>query len=219
MSVPFSDLRVAAYCPRKLYYRRNEPDRGPPASVADRRELAFRYEELLDAADSALESLPIDVPPAVYRRRLRTLRQRCDDWDALVDPTARNVALSGRDCHGIVHKLVDKPLRPSIVSPGDPPDNGVWEPHAVQAVAAAKALAWERKQQVDEVLFEYPAHGVVRTVSLSVRQKAAYRGALRAAREIDGPPSRTDNTAKCSPCEYSDQCGVRTRSLRSLLGD
>mgnify|MGYP000536634911 CR=1 FL=1 len=36
------------------------------------------------------------------------------------------------------------PPTPTIVSPGDPPDAGVWKPHSVQAVAAAKALAWER---------------------------------------------------------------------------
>lgn len=218
MSVPFSDLRVAAYCPRKLYYRRQEPDRSPPSIVSERRGLAFRYEDLLDASDERLEAAPIEVPPAVYRRRLHTLQADREDWETIADPTARNRALSGRDCHGIVHKLLEDPLRPSIVSPGDPPDNGVWEPHAVQAVAAAKALAWERERPIESAVVEYPAYGVVRDVSLSVRRKAAYRAALRAVRDLDGPPGRLDNQAKCSPCEYVDQCGVRTRTLRSLLG-
>lgn len=218
MSVPFSDLRVAAYCPRKLYYRRQEPDRSPPDAVADRRALAFEYPELLDADDDSLTARPIDVPPAVYRRRLRALRRERDDWETIADPVERNVPLSGRECHGIVHKLLVDPPRPAIVSPGDPPDDGVWKPHAVQAVAAAKALAWERERPIESAVVEYPAHGVVRTVSLSVRRKAAYRAALRAARELDGPPGRIDNRSKCAACEYGDQCGVRTRTLRSLLG-
>lgn len=219
MSVPFSDLRVAAYCPRKLYYRRNEPDRSPPESVCKRRSLAFQYDALLDLDPQQLAPRPIDVPPHVYQRRLRRLKKHREDWDTIVTPEARNVPVSGRECHGIVHKVLADPPRPAIVSPGDPPENGVWEPHAVQAVAAAKALAWEREQQVDQAVVEYPAHGVVRTVSLSVRQKAAYRNALRSAQSVDGPPSRIDNSSKCAACEYSDQCGVKTRSLRSLLGD
>lgn len=219
MTCAFSDLRVAAYCPRKLYYRRREPNRDPPAIVSERRALAFRYPELVDADDATLRELPIEVEPSVYRRRLRNARDRLEEWDALTAPDARNVALSGRECHGIAHKVLGDPLRPVIVSPGDPPNCGVWEPHSVQAVAAAKALAWERNRAVDGAFVEYPAHGAIRRVKLTTRRKAAFRDALREVRSLDGPPSRLDEPARCDPCEYRDRCGVRTRTLGSLLGD
>jgi len=219
MAATFSDLRVAAYCPRKLYYRRREPDRSPPAVVADRRDLAFRYPDLLLADDATLRAEPIEVPPGRYRRRLRRARERLACWDEIAAPRARNVLLDGRECRGIAHKLVGDPPRPAIVSPGDPPEAGVWEPHSVQAVAAAKALAWERQRPVESAIVEYPAHGVVRSIDLTTRRKAAFREALRAVESLDGPPSRVEDDAKCEPCEYAGECGVRSRSLKSLLGD
>lgn len=100
---------------------------------------------------------------------------------------------------------------------GEPPDTGVWEPQSVRLVAAAKALSWEREQPVETAVAEYPAYGVVRSVELTTRRTAAYREAVAAAEAIDGPPARTTNRSKCKGCEYSGQCGVRTRSLRSLL--
>jgi len=100
---------------------------------------------------------------------------------------------------------------------GEPPDEGVWEPQTVRLVAAAKALAWERQTTVETAFAEYPAYGVVREVPLTTRRKAAYRSAVRTAESVDGPPSRTDDRAKCDPCDYHDQCGVTTRSMRSLL--
>jgi CRISPR-associated exonuclease Cas4 len=218
MSVTFSDLRVAAYCPRKLYYRRREPDRSPPNIVARRRALADRYEELLDRPTEQLSGLPIGPEPEEFRRTLRTTRSSCPAWEAVVDPIERNVALSGRECHGIVHKVLEEPLRPSVVSPGSPPETGVWEPHSVQAVAAAKALAWERGTPIEQAVVEYPAYGVIREVSLTTRRKAAFRSVLEDVRSLDGPPARIGNRDKCSSCEFSDMCGVRTRTLGSLLG-
>lgn len=213
----FSELRTAAYCPRQLYYHRREGF--DPPDVSERRDLAFRYAELLDADDATLARLPIDVSPAAFRQSLRTASQRFDDWDELVDPETRDTYLRGREAHGIVHKLpgTDPPV-PSLVFVGSPPETGVWEPHSVGAVAAAKALAWERKRPVERAYVEYPTHGVVRSVELTTRRKAVYRRTVRAVESIDGPPPRIDNKEKCSACEYADECGVRTRSLRSLLG-
>jgi CRISPR-associated exonuclease Cas4 len=213
----FRDVETAAYCPRKLYYRRREPEvPDPPEEVAAVRELAFRYEELLED-DDALAAAPVALTPTQYRSRLGRTRATIDDWDSLVDPGAREVHLAGQDCRGVAHKVLEDPPRPSLVFTGDPPRNGVWEPQTVRLVAAAKALAWERERPVETAIAEYPAHGVVREVPLTTRRKATYRSALRTARAIDAPPSRVDNDAKCSPCEYSDECGVRTRSLRSML--
>ncbi|WP_089822385.1 CRISPR-associated protein Cas4 [Halogranum amylolyticum] len=219
--VPFSDLAHAAYCPRQLYYARRDDDRGPPADVAERRSLAFRYRELRDADDATLSELPVNVTPEEYRTALDRLATR-DDFDALCDPADRDVLLTGKDCRGVVHKLLgddaEQPPVPVLVSPGDPPARGVWEPQAVRAVAAAKALSWVRRREVPRAVVEYPTHGVVRTVRLTTRKKAAYRLALRTVRGLDGPPPRLRGSDKCDSCEYRGQCGVKTRSLRSLLG-
>ena len=215
-TVTFGDLSRGAYCPRQLYHARRADDREPPPEATDRIDLAFRYPALRCASDRELREAPIDLHPDDYRRNLARLESR-DDWDDLASPSRTRVLLSGKDCRGIAHKLVGDPAVPTIVSPGSPPEDGTWNHHRVRAVAAAKALAWEQKRAVPRALVEYPAHGVVRTVELTTRAKAAYRSTLRTVRAIDGPPPRV-NDARCEGCEYSGECGTRTRSLRSLLG-
>jgi CRISPR-associated exonuclease Cas4 len=212
----FTELATAAFCPRQLYYRRKHDDGSPPDAVAAVRALAFRYAELLDPA-TALAEEPIAVAPAAYRDTLRTVRDRLDCWDRLVDPAARDVRLAGKDCRGVAHKVIEGPPRPVVVSSGRPPEHGVWAPHSVRATAAAKALAWERETPVDGAIVEYPAHGAVRSIRLTTGRKAAYRSALRTAESLDGPPPRLADETRCRACEYRDECGVRTRSLRSLL--
>ncbi|WP_117593453.1 CRISPR-associated protein Cas4 [Haloprofundus halophilus] len=218
----FTDLSRATYCPRQLYYARRDEDRGPPSEVADVRELAFRYEELVDADDEAIRGLPVAVEPDEYRRALDRLRER-DEWTSLCNPAERDRLLRGRDARGIAHKILpdeseDDPPIPTLVSPGHPPEQGVWKPQKVRAVAAAKALSWEEEREVPRALVEYPAVGAVRTVRLTTRAKAAYRTAVRTVRSMDGPPPRLRGSDKCSSCEYRSRCGVKTRSLRSLLG-
>ncbi|WP_058367133.1 CRISPR-associated protein Cas4 [Haloparvum sedimenti] len=246
--IAFTDLARAAFCPRQLYYvRRNASDaddvgaggaetdderdpRRPPPEARKRMDLAFRYRALPTASDDALRDRPIAVDPPTYRRNLEALADR-DLWDRLVDPDRERAFLSGKDCRGIAHKVlrpaggesdsgesVDEPPVPTIVSPGDPPETGVYEPQAVRAVAAAKALAWEAETEVPRALIEYPGHAVVREVRLTTRKKAAYRRALRTARSIDGPPPRLRGDQKCDACDYREECGTRTRSLASLLG-
>jgi CRISPR-associated exonuclease Cas4 len=215
----FREVETAAYCPRKLYYRRRRSREEPPDRVERRRELAFRYESLL-ADEGMLREAPIAVTPTQFRSRLGAAKARLadSDWQALVEPDERDVLLAGRECRGIAHKLLAEDPTVSLVFAGDPPEQGVWRPQSVRLVAAAKALAWERETTVERAFAEYPAHGVVREVALTTRRKAAYREAVRTADAIDGPPARVDNDAKCAPCEFSDECGTRTRSLRSLLG-
>lgn len=221
--IPFSDLRTAAYCPRKCYYRRkqDQDDREPPPAVESIRALATRYDELLEAPAEGLEEEPIAVPPTRYRETLAATRDRlavADEWTRLCDPNDRDVLLTGRHCRGIVHKVLAEPLEPVLVSAGEPPDQGVWESQSVHAVAAAKALAWEHETAIDRAWLEYPAYGVVRSLELTTRRKARYRRALRTVWELDGPPARTTNRSKCDSCEFAAECGVRTRTLRSLLG-
>ncbi len=213
----FRDVETAAYCPRKLYYRRRDGPPDVPERVGDVRALAFEYDRLLDD-DAALLAAPTAVPPGEYRERLRSARDRLDAWPELVDPPRRDVRLSGRDCRGIAHKVLGSPEpAPTLAFTGEPPDQGVWEPQSVRLVAAAKALSWEREETVDHGYAEYPAYGRIRRVELTTRRKGAYRSAVRTADGIDGPPPRLRGSAKCEPCEYRERCGVRTRSLRSLL--
>ncbi|MFB6075269.1 MAG: hypothetical protein ABEJ89_09670 [Haloarculaceae archaeon] len=213
----FRDIETAAYCPRKLYYRRRDGPPDVPDEVGDVRALAFEYERLL-TDDAALLAAPVAVSPGAYRDRLRATRERLDAWPALVDPPARSVRLEGRECRGVAHKVLEDPApAPSLVFAGRPPEQGVWEPQSVRLVAAAKALSWERERPVETAYAEYPAHGRVRRVELTTRRRGAYREAVRTADSVDGPPARLTDDAKCAPCEYRDACGVRTRSLRSLL--
>lgn len=221
--VAFSALARAAYCPRQLYYHRREREAGdaapgPPEAARERVALAFRYPALRRADDAALAAAPVDPPPDAYRAALDRLAER-DDWAGLCDPAARRVLLAGRDCRGVAHKLLPgDPPTPTLVSPGDPPERGVWGPQRVRAVAAALALAWERERPVERALVEYPAHGVVRRVRLTTRNRAIYRRTLRTVRQMDGPPPRLDDDARCAACDYRADCGVGSRSLRSLLG-
>lgn len=212
----FTDLATAAYCPRKLYYKRIRNDLDPPEDIAPIRNLAYRYEELLDF-ETDLTVEPIEIAPSEYRSNLASVKTNFDRWEELSAPPETRVFLSGKDARGIAHKLLSDPDAPAIVSPGRPPRQGVWEPHGVWATAAAKALAWERKAPIERAYVEYPAYGVVRTVTLTTRRKAAYRKALRIADSIDGPPPRLRNDARCGSCEYRDECGTKTRSLRSRL--
>ena len=213
----FSDLSRAAYCPRQLYYARRDDDREPPPEAKAIQDLAHRYDDLREADDQTLRELPIDCSPAEYRAALSRLSQR-DDWEQLCNPVETAYAVEGKDCHGRIHKLLagDPPV-PTVVSPGTPPEEGVWKPHSVRAVAVANALAWERKREITRGLVEYPAVGIVRDVKLTCRRTAEYRQTLRTVRSMDGPPPRV-NDSRCDSCEYRTECGVKTRSLKSMLG-
>lgn len=222
----FSDLRTAAYCPRQLWYAR-QTDRSPPDSVAAVRDLATRYDDALANPDGVDADAPgsldddlLEVPVAAWLERVRGVREREPRFADLCDPAGVDVFLSGRECHGVASKVLPGPPIPSLVSPGRPPEQGVWEPHAVWAVAAAKALAWERERRVDEAIVEYPRYGVVRRVRLTTRKKAAYRRAIRTVRELDALPPRLEDTSKCASCRFAEECGVKTGTLRSrLAGD
>jgi CRISPR-associated exonuclease Cas4 len=223
-TVPVSDLARAAYCPRQLYYARRDDDRGPPASVESVRNLAFEYEALREAADSRLRDRPIAVPPGTFRSNLDRVADR-DIYDRLVDPAGRGVLLHGRDCRGVAHKLLgaggkagESPPVPTLISVGEPPPRGVWEPQRVRAVGLALALAWERGREIPRAIVEYPRHGVVRTVRLTTRNKSAYRRTLWTVRSMNGVPGRIDDESKCDACEYRERCGTRTRSLKTMLG-
>ena len=215
-SVPLSDFAIAAYCPRKLHYVRQE-DRSPPAVAERARELSRSYPDLLRASDAALASKELAVPPPAYRDALARSRSRLDAWDAIVSPAETEVFVRGKAVHGRLDKVLAEPLAAVLVSPGTPPESGVWEPQSVRAVGAAKALSWREETPVETAFVEYPLHGVVRRIAVSTRRVADYRRTLRTVRALDGPPPRLHDAARCEPCEYAETCGVETRSLRSML--
>ena len=245
----FRAVETAAYCPRKLYYRKRSPAEETPEAVTRLRDLASAYETVL-ADERALQSAPIEVTPTQFRTQIGRARARLttEEWNALCTPVARDILLTGRECRGRIHKLLhidtdasdstpdaqerttletdedafdlsdSERLSLSLVFAGRPPETGVWHAQSVRLMAAAKALSWECQTQIKRVFVEYPAYGVIREIAVDARRTAAYREAVRIADALDGPPGRTNNRKKCSPCEFQPQCGVRTRSLRSLLG-
>lgn len=215
--VTFGDMATATYCPRKLYYARRADDRSPPERAAAARRLAGQYPDLLVTSDTALQTFDLAVPPESFRANLERAAARYERWPDIVAPAETDVIVTGRDCRGHIHKVLADPAAPVLVSPGRPPDQGVWAPQGVRAVAAAKALSWREQRQVDHAFVEYPFHGVIRQVALTTRRVAAYRRILRTVRSLDGPPPRIHDDAKCGACDYRASCGVQTRSLRSLL--
>lgn len=215
----FRDVEAAAYCPRKLYYRRRSPDEEEaPAIVGEQRQLAYEYDTLIND-EQALRAAPIEITPTQFRSRVGCARAQLGRWDELVEPAGRAVFLEGRECRGIAHKILDSPPSASIVFAGKPPETGIWRPQSVRLIAAAKALSWERETTVETVYAEYPAYGCIRAIEVDARRTAAYREAVRIADSIDGPPAKTSNKSKCEPCEFAGECGVKTRSLRSLLSN
>lgn len=215
-TVALSDLALAAFCPRKLYYVRTT-DRTPPPEHESALEIAHAYGDVLESDGASLSDRDVAVAPETLSENLAAERERLSAWESLVEPSARDVFLAGKDVHGRVAKVLQEPLAPTIVSPGEPPPDGVWQPQAVRAVGAAKALAWEEEAPVEQAFVEYPRYGRIREVGLTTRRTAAYRRTLRSVLAMDGPPPRRGNDAKCQSCRFADTCGVRTRSLRSLL--
>ncbi len=192
----FSDLSAKAACLRTLSNTRetNEQKHSSPDDCERTVELAYQYQELVDTDEQTLGALPIERSPEAYRAALHGLEERAD-WAGLVAPDSRRVRLEGVNCHGLVHKILcngDNPPKPSIVSTESPPEIGVWQPDAVRAVAAAKALAHERDRTVPWAIVEYPAAGVVRDVRLTARRKVTYRRVLRAIQSTETATGKPD---------------------------
>lgn len=210
----FGVLGIAAYCPRQLWYHRRADD--APDRAEDARALALSYDRLR-AQQISGERLAV-TPETAARNLDRVVERFPALWPHLEDPNQTDVFVTGRDARGEVAKLLatDPPV-PTLVSNAAPPEDGVWQPQAVRATAAALAVAWETNQRVERTVLEYPRHGRVRSVAVTARRRATYRRVLRIAETMDGPPQRIDDAAKCDACTYQEECGVRSRSLSSLL--
>lgn len=211
-----SELALATYCRRKLHHRREEGWDPPTHDGPSPRALAGRYEDLLERRVPATH---LAADPGTVADRLRHVREREPGvWGALRDGRPDPVHLTGRDCRGRADRVLEfDPPVPTTVRGGTPPRDGVWAADGVRATALGAALAWERDRPVERAVVEYPRAGAVRVVALTGRRRAVYRRALRAVRTLEDPPPRTDDDAKCRSCEYRERCGVRSRSLRSLL--
>ena len=88
----FRDLETAAYCPRKLYYRRRDGAPEIPEAVAKRRALAREYERLLDD-DTALLAAPIEPDPATVRERSRSERAAAGRSTGVCEGTSRTAPM------------------------------------------------------------------------------------------------------------------------------
>jgi CRISPR-associated exonuclease Cas4 len=95
---------------------------------------------------------------------------------------------------------------PTLVSPGEPPESGVWHRQTVRAVGLAKALAWERSREIPRVLVEYPAHAVVR----GVRRRPARR---RSTARRSGAPGPSTAPRSGSGTRASASCLTTARSV------
>lgn len=201
----FSELSQAAYCLRKLHYRRGDGWEATHEGITPDR-LSHRYDELLDCR------VPREVlsrDPATVAANLERTREAFPElWPSLLSPQEIGVYLNGPAGRGYVNKVLDTdPPVPTFASGGRPPSTGVWRPHAVRAVAIGRALARQRNRSLQRVLVEYPRHGIVRAVRLSERRLAMYRRVRRAVSEMGDSPPRTDNPSKCRSCEYEARCG------------
>jgi len=176
--ISFSDLRTAAYCPRKCYYQRLLPGRGPRAAARSRGDSSSppRYDELLEAPPGP--SSPNRSPSRPFAtasgwRRPGSTRgtgsMGAPPCPCRSGGVRDRPALSGHRPQG-----ARGPARAGADLVGEPPETGVWTSQSVHAVAAAKALAWEHQVSVERAWLEYPAYGVIRSIDLTTRRKAQY---------------------------------------------
>lgn len=170
-----SDLSVAAYCPRQLYYRRDDDCEVPP-SVAARRELAFEYERLLAADDASLSARPRSIG--------RTSGALGSASTAGTRSSTRPIGTASSQAgSGEGSRARSSTTRsPPRISARIATRAGRLET-PLRAIALAKALSWEHEVAVETAFVKYPTHGIVREIALTTRRKAAYRDAVVPSRQ------------------------------------
>ncbi|MDY6775783.1 MAG: Dna2/Cas4 domain-containing protein [Halobacteria archaeon] len=239
-----SEIRQAAYCPRQFYFdlrldSHDDLTLSPVYFVL--KEIAYRYGDFIEdprratekAVDLAEYDYGAEIPSDILdsegidveevRSRLRQTRTDSGFWDEIESPRHEETYIdagSETQIHGTLDKVVsvDGSLRPSVVKTGTPPRNGVWEPQRVEATAAARLVESEFGQDVGTAYVEYPRHGVVRETTVSRRYERRLDSVLDSLREaVDGEaPSKTSNTNRCEPCDYSSKCSRKTSLLSRL---
>jgi CRISPR-associated exonuclease Cas4 len=224
-----SQVRSAVYCGRQAYYNsRREACHVPSPETRVLREVAYLYPTLVESPDGAVRRasetagvrVSLDLGDAA-QRLCETRNDRPSVWEDVARPDREERYVEGERLRGTVEKLSfgEEGVTVSVVKTGEPPARGVWNSERVEA-AAVRRLA-STVGDVNRVVVEYPRTGAVRELNIGKDDKHALDRALETLEEIEEgvPPARTDDRAKCEPCEFSEECGVETRSLLTRLRD
>jgi CRISPR-associated exonuclease Cas4 len=224
-----SQVRNAVYCGRQAYYEsRREACRVPSPETRVLREVAYLYPTVVESPEDALRhacdvagvDVSLDLTEAAERLR-GTRDERPSVWDDVARPDREERYFEGDRLRGTVDKMSfgDDGVTVSVVKTGEPPRNGVWRTDRVEVAALRRAVS--SVHDVRRVIVEYPRVGALREVDVGRDDERTLERALDTLEDIDDgvPPSRTDDRAKCEPCDFSDECGVETRSLLTRLKD
>jgi CRISPR-associated exonuclease Cas4 len=224
-----SRVRNAVYCGRQAYYEsRREACHIPSPETRLLREVAYLYPTVVGSPDDAVrrarETAGVDVSLDLtdVSDALREVRDgRPSVWNAVARPDREERYVEGERLRGTVDKLSfgEEGVTVSLVKTGEPPARGVWSSERVEATAVNRLAS--TVGEVERVVVEYPRVGALREVEIGRDDERALGRALETLEYIeDGvPPARTDDRSKCEPCDFTEECGVETRSLLTRLRD
>lgn len=192
------------------------------------REVAYLYPTVVESPDDAIQracnvaGVEVALELSEAAERLSGARdERPSVWDDVAHPDREERYIEGDRLCGTVDKMSfgDDGVTVSVVKTGEPPRNGVWSTDRVEAAAVRRIVS--SVHDFRRVIIEYPRVGAVREVEVGRDDERTLERALDTLEEIDDgvPPSRTDDRAKCGPCDFSDECGVETRSVLRRLKD
>ena len=192
------------------------------------RELAYVYPTVVESPDEAVRlacdvaGVEVEIDPSHAAEALAEVRdKRPAVWDDIARPDREERYVEGDRLQGTIDKLSfgDDGVTVSVINTGEPPARGVWSSERVEA-AAVRRLA-STVGEIHRVVIEYPHVGAVREIDVGRDDERALERALETLEDIEEgvPPARTDNRAKCEACDFSDDCGVETRSLLTRLRD
>lgn len=223
-----SEVRNAVYCGRQAYYEsRRDACRVPSPETRVLREVAYLYPTVVESPEDAVRracetagvEADLDLSDAA-----ETLAEERDEkprvWDAVARPDREERYVESEGLCGTVDKLsFGDGVVASVVKTGEPPRNGVWRSERVEAAAVRRLV--ETEGEVEDIVVEYPRTGALRRVEVGRDDERSLKRALETLDEIEEgvPPARTDDRAKCEPCDFTDECGVETRSLLTRLRD
>jgi CRISPR-associated exonuclease Cas4 len=224
-----SRVRNAVYCGRQAYYESQReacPIPSPETRVL--REVAYLYPTVIEspgeavrrACETAGVGVSLDLTDAAGA--LADAREKRPSlWETVARPDREERYVEADGLCGTLDKLSfgDDGVTVSLVKTGEPPARGVWSSERVEATAVRRLAS--TVGEVRRVVVEYPRVGALREVGVGRDDERALERAMEKLEDIEegNPPARTDDRAKCEPCDFSEECGVETRSLLTRLRD
>lgn len=211
------EFQTAACCVEQIRSA-GDNQRESKYSVKERQSLAFRYPQLLSADKRLLAELPIGVAPEAYKQRLRWYESNWDRWAQFTSPAETHAVVVGDFLQDVISKRFESPLSCSLIASGAPPESGVWNTHAVMAVATMDALSEQYNKSVNAAYIEYPAYGVIRPVHRTKANETSYLRTRDALIKSDSKRSMLQKTPGCEECSQS--CHEYTsRTKITAVGD